>query len=111
MSGMKKPWIIAVAAVFLMLLLLPCNHVAMHSSDSGSDPVCKAEHMECHDCSVASACSWKPEVRPENSSPDFETPVRQILCVRIIDIDQPVPRDVALSFKDVLPILTFQLLI
>jgi hypothetical protein len=111
MSGMKKPWIIAVATVFLMLLLLPCNHVATHSPDSDSYPVCTATHTECHDCSVASSCSWKPEVRPENSNPDFETPVRQILCVRIIDIDQPVPPDAGLSFKDVLPILTFQLLI
>lgn len=107
---MKKPWIIAVATVFLMLLLLPCNHAEKPCHASVLDPVCTAAHTECRDCSTSS-CSWKPEVRPENSSPDFEAPVRQILCVRIIDIDQPAPPDVTLSFKDVLPILTFQLLI
>jgi hypothetical protein len=111
MSGAKKQWITAMASALLVLLLLPCVHAAAHHHDDAVDSVCAAAHTECRDCSAA-PCSQKPEVRrPADNSLAIESPVRRVLCVRIFDTYKPLVSSSTLSFSDILPLLTVQLLI
>lgn len=110
MPGMKKKRIAAVASALLILLLLPCVHASAHHHDDALDSVCAAAHTECRDCSAA-PCPQKPEIRPADSSPAVELPVRQTVYVHRIESCIPAPSPVALSFCDVFPLLTVQLLI
>jgi hypothetical protein len=110
MSGAKKRWTTAVASALLVLLLLPCIHAAEHQHNDALDSVCAMAHAECRNCASAPG-SIRPEIRPADNSPAIESPVRYVFYIRTLDSVKPWVPSRVLSFSDVLPLLTVQLLI